>query len=70
MADAAFEGIGFCENNIIFDANARLAAMLGCTPNELIGMPTEQFMTIYLPRKVRAVLDSAGRLPARTCGGR
>jgi len=44
LGDVAFEGIGFCENNIIFDANARLAAMLCYTPDELIGMPTEQLV--------------------------
>jgi PAS domain S-box-containing protein len=44
LAEAAFEGIGFCDNHIIFDTNARLATMLGYTPDELIGIPTEQLV--------------------------
>ena len=44
LADAAFEGLGFSENGIIVDANARLADMLGYTREELIGMPVEQIV--------------------------
>jgi two-component system, cell cycle sensor histidine kinase and response regulator CckA len=44
LSDAAFEGIGFCEDDILFDANIRLAEMLGYTLDELIGMPTEQLV--------------------------
>jgi PAS domain S-box-containing protein len=53
LADATFEGIGFCEDDIIFDANERLAEMLGYTRHELIGIPTEQLVAPRSREQVR-----------------
>ncbi len=44
LADAAFEGITLCEHDIVVDTNARLAAMLGYTRQELVGMLAEQLV--------------------------
>jgi PAS domain S-box-containing protein len=53
LTDAAFEGIGFCENAILFDTNARLAEMLGYTREEMIGMPTVQLVAPESREQVR-----------------
>jgi PAS domain S-box-containing protein len=39
ISEATFEGIVLSEDGIMVDANAQLAAMLGCRPEELIGRP-------------------------------
>jgi PAS domain S-box-containing protein len=39
LSEASFEGIAFSHEGVIADANARLAAMLGYAPGELLGMP-------------------------------
>jgi PAS domain S-box-containing protein len=44
LADAAFEGLGFSENGIIIDANARLADILCYRREELIGLTVEQIV--------------------------
>jgi PAS domain S-box-containing protein len=54
LTTAAFEGIGISNRGVVIDANAQLAAMLGCELDELIGRPVADFI---VPESLGLVMD-------------
>ncbi len=54
LAAASFEGIGISDGGVVIDANAQLAAMLGCDLDELIGRPVSDFI---VPESLGLVMD-------------
>ncbi len=72
LADASFEGIVVHEKGLILDANARLGAMIGYRPDELIGQHVGEFVgaeSVAFVRE-RTASDVVRSQPAEIVGRR
>jgi PAS domain S-box-containing protein len=58
LSEASFEGIGFTEADKVIDANRRLAEMLGCELQDLIGAKATEFVAAESLEAVEAHIRS------------